>query len=51
MRDRLLNLAILGFALIAISLFMPPHSVYTGVVLGLGLLLVTLGLAISYEKR
>lgn len=51
MKDHLMNMAMPGFALIAASWFMPPRSVYTGAVLGLGLLLVTLGLAASYERR
>lgn len=51
MKDHLMNMAMLGFALIAVSWFMPPRSIYTGLVAGLGLVLVTLGLAASYERR
>lgn len=51
MKDHLMNMATLGFVLMAASWFMPPRSIYTGFVLGLGLMLVIIGLAAAYERR
>ena len=51
MKDRLMNMAMLGFALIAASWFMPRGSIYAGATAVLGLVLTTIGLAASYERR